>query len=81
MPVRRDENGEAWRSEERRHELPRGNDPWMCGYAQKLIEDSAGRVPGIWPRALAFEPIAARSMELGINISDIDQHIGIDRKR
>jgi len=52
----------------------------MRGYAQKLIEYSPGRVPGIRPRALAFEPSAARSMELGVNISGIDQHIGIDHK-
>ena len=87
VPVRRDKNCKAWRSEERGHELPGrrcgpwpSHDSWMRGYAQKLIEYSPGRVPGIRPRALAFEPIAARSVELGVNISGIDQHIGIDRK-
>jgi hypothetical protein len=74
MPVRRDKKRESWRSEKHRHKLPRRRcRPWPShdpgGYAQKLIEDSPGRVPGIRPRALAFEPIAARSMELGVNIS------------
>jgi hypothetical protein len=64
MPGRRDKNCEARRSEQRRYELP----------------DAPGRVPGIRPRALAFEPIAARSMELRIDVSGIDQHIGIDRQ-
>ena len=87
VSMRRDKNCESWRSEKHRHKLPRrrcgpwpSHDPWMRGYAQKLIEDSPGRVPGIRPRALAFEPIAARTMELGVNISGIDQHIGVDRK-
>jgi hypothetical protein len=53
----------------------------MRGHAQKLIEYSPGHVPGIRSRAPAFEPIAARSMEWGFNISGIDQHIGIDRKQ
>jgi hypothetical protein len=52
----------------------------MRGHAQKLIKYSPGRLPGIWPPALAFEPVAARDMELGVNISGINQHVGIDNK-
>jgi hypothetical protein len=33
-------------------------------YAQKLIEDSPHRVPGVWSRALAFEPSPAAGMKL-----------------
>ena len=87
MPVRGDKNGEAWRSEEGRHELPRGwcgpwasHDPGMCGYAEKLIEYSPRCIPGVGPRALAFKPIAARAMKLGVNISGINKHIGVDGK-
>jgi hypothetical protein len=41
----------------------------MCGYAEKLIEYSPRCIPGVGPRALAFKPIAARAMKLGVNIS------------
>jgi hypothetical protein len=52
----------------------------MCGYAEKLIEYSPRCIPGIGPRALAFKPIAAREMKLGVNISGINKHIGVDGK-
>jgi len=50
----------------------------MRGYAQKLVDYSPSDVPGIGPRALTFKPVAAASVELGIAISGINQHIGID---
>ena len=66
MSVGRDENGEARRSEECRHELPRRfavprapHDPWMRCNAQKLVKYPPGRIPGIRSRPLAFEPVAA----------------------
>ena len=87
MPVRRDKNGEAWRREERCYELPgRWSGPWaphypgMRGYAQKLIEYSPRSIPGIRPRTLAFKPIAARMMKLGVNIGGINKHVGVDDK-
>jgi hypothetical protein len=85
MPVCRDKNCEARRGQERRHKPPcrsRGpgasHDPWMRGYAQKLVDYSPSGVPGVGPRALAFKPMAARSVELGINVSGINQNICVD---
>ncbi len=87
MPVRRDKKCKAWSSEERRHKLPRrwcspgpSHDPWVRCYAQKLVEYSPGGVPGIGLRALALQPAAARSMELGVNIGGINKHVGVDGK-
>jgi hypothetical protein len=86
MPVRRDKNCEAWRSEERRHELPgrrcaRGSshDPWMGGHAQKLIENAPGRAPGIRPRALALAARNARRHGLSISVwSDPDRSAEVE---
>jgi hypothetical protein len=87
MPVRRHKNSEAWRSEERGHKLPRrwcgpgpSHYPWMRCDAQKLIEYSPRGVSCIRLRALAFKPVAARDMELGINIRGINKHVGVDGK-
>jgi hypothetical protein len=85
MPVCRDKNSQARRGEERRHKPPRpsrspgaSHDPCMRGYAQKLVDYSPSGVPGVRPRTLAFKPMAARSVELGINVSGINQNICVD---
>jgi len=85
MTLSRDENGEAWRSEQRRYEFPRcwgaprpSHHPWMGCYPQKLVEYPPGRVPSIRPRPLAFKPVAAGDMKLRVSICGINQHISID---
>jgi hypothetical protein len=81
----RDENGEAWRGEQRHDELPRrwraprpSHDPGVCCYAHKLVKDAPRGVPGIGSHALALEPVAAGAVKLGIGISGVNQYIGID---
>ena len=49
----------------------------MRGYAQKLIEYSPGRVPGIGPRPLSLKPVATVGMKLRVCIGGINQHIGM----
>ena len=87
MTMGRNENGEARRSEECRHELPRRfcvprppHDPRMRCNAQKLVKYPPGRIPSIRPRPLALEPVAAGGMKLRIGIGGISQHIGVDHK-
>ena len=71
MPVGRDKNGEAWRGKQCHDELPSrrcgprpSHDARMGCYAHELVENSPGRVPGIWSGALAFKPMAAGAMKL-----------------
>ena len=60
--------------------------PWaphnsgMRGYAQKFIEYSPGGVPGVGPRAQAFEPSATEGMKLGVSVGGANQHVGVDGK-
>ena len=71
MTMSRNENGEARRSEECRHELARRfcvprppHDPRMRCNAQKLVKYTPGRIPGIWSRPLALKPVAAGGIKL-----------------
>ena len=87
MTVGRDENGEARRSEQRRHEFPcccraprPSHDPWVGCYAQKLIEYPPGRIPSVRPRPLALEPVAAGDMKLRVSVRGKHKDIGIDCK-
>jgi hypothetical protein len=84
----RDENGEAWRGEQRHDELPRrwraprpSHDPGVCCYAHKLVKDAPRGVPGIGSHALALEPVTAGAVKLGIGISGVHQYIGIDSEQ
>src|ERR1019366_5606467 len=54
--------------------------PRMRCDAQKLVKYPPGRVPGIWSRPLALEPVAAGGMKLRVGVGGINQHIGIDYK-
>jgi hypothetical protein len=81
----RDENGEAWRGEQRHDELPRrwraprpSHDPGMGCYAHKLVKDAPSGVPGIGSHALALEPVAAGGVKLRIGISGVNQYVRID---
>lgn len=65
------ENGEAWRGEQRRYEVPcrwgaprPSHDPWMRCNAQKLVEYPSARVPSFRPPPLALKPVPARDMKL-----------------
>jgi hypothetical protein len=69
VSLRRDKNCEAWRGEQRRNEVPRrrcaprpSHDPRVGCHAQKLIENRPGGVPSIRSCPLAFESVAAGSM-------------------
>ena len=84
----RDENGEAWRGEQRHDELPSrwrtprpSHDPGVCCYAHKLVKDAPRGVPGIGSHALALEPAPAGAVKLRIGISSVNQHIGIDSEQ
>jgi hypothetical protein len=67
----RNENGEAWRGEQRHEELPRrwraprpAHDPGVGCYAHKLVKDAPSREPGIGSHPLALEPVAAGPVKL-----------------
>jgi hypothetical protein len=71
VSLRRKENAEAGRLEQRRDKGPRrGCGPWrshdsrVCCYAQKLIKDAPRRVPSMGPLPLSLKPVATGGMKL-----------------
>ena len=70
MSLGRDEKTEPRRGKKRGDEFqPFDRTPWpthhprVSGYAQELIEDRPGRVPGICSASLTFKPIKASGMK------------------
>jgi hypothetical protein len=78
IPLCRDENTEAGRSKQRRDKFPcyacaprLWHYPPVSRDAHKLVYDWPSRVPGIGPRALTVEPVAAGRMKWRTGISRV----------
>jgi|SRR6516164_4268717 hypothetical protein len=84
---RRDKNAKRRGGQQGRNKVPRcGCRPWsaedtrMSYDAQKLIENSPSRIPGIRPPPLNLNPLTTWSVEWRVNVRGVHQDIGIHRK-